>query len=83
MCPIKNKKIKKDLKTFNIKALSCSETKYPFGSAFADSRLRFFPFFFFLLHVLTFQQFFIKNGSHGTIHIFKNYFATIFSVLAK
>ena len=25
----------------------------------------------------------IKNGSHGTIHIFKNYFARIFSVLAK
>ena len=22
----------------------------------------------------------IKNGSHGTIHTFKNYFATIFSV---
>ena len=28
----------------------------------------------------TFQQFFIKNGSHGTIHTFKNYFATVFSV---
>ena len=22
----------------------------------------------------------IKNGSHGTIHIFKNYFAIVFSV---
>ena len=27
-----------------------------------------------------FSHFFIKNGSHGTIHTFKNYFATIFSV---
>ena len=25
----------------------------------------------------------IKNGSHGTIHIFKNYFATVFSVSPK
>ena len=27
-----------------------------------------------------FSNFFIKNRSHGTIHTFKNYFATIFSV---
>ena len=27
-----------------------------------------------------FINFFIKNGSHGTIHAFKNYFATVFSV---
>ena len=27
-----------------------------------------------------FSNFFIKNGSHDTIHIFKNYFATVFSV---
>ena len=27
-----------------------------------------------------FNSFFIKNRSHGTIHIFKNNFATIFSV---
>ena len=25
-----------------------------------------------------FSNFFIKNGSHGTIHIFKNYFTTVF-----
>ena len=25
----------------------------------------------------------IKNGSYGTIHIFKNYFATVFSVFSK
>ena len=25
----------------------------------------------------------IKNGSHGTIHIFKNNFATVFSVFSK
>ena len=25
-----------------------------------------------------FSNFFIKNGSYGTIHIFKNYFATVF-----
>ena len=27
-----------------------------------------------------FSNFFIKNGSHGTIYTFKNYFATVFSV---
>ena len=27
-----------------------------------------------------FSNFFIKNGSHCTIHTFKNYFATVFSV---
>ena len=27
-----------------------------------------------------FSNFFIKSGSHGTIHTFKNYFATVFSV---
>ena len=30
-----------------------------------------------------FSNFFIKNGSHSTIHIFKNYFATVFSVFSK
>ena len=30
-----------------------------------------------------FSNFFIKNGSHGTIHTFKNYFTTVFSVSAK
>ena len=25
-----------------------------------------------------FNNFFIKNGSHGTIHTFKNYFVTVF-----
>ena len=30
-----------------------------------------------------FNNFFIKNGSHGTIHTFKNYFATMFSVSTK
>ena len=29
-----------------------------------------------------FSNFFIKNGSHNTIHTFKNYFATVFSVSA-
>ena len=27
-----------------------------------------------------FSNFFIKNGSYGTIHIFKNYFITVFSI---
>ena len=31
----------------------------------------------------TFQSLFIKNLSHGTIHIFKNYFATMFSIFSK
>ena len=30
-----------------------------------------------------FRKFFIKNRSHGTIHTFKNDFATIFSVFSK
>ena len=29
-----------------------------------------------------FRHFFIKNGSHSTIHTFKNYFATVFSVFS-
>ena len=29
-----------------------------------------------------FSQFFIKNGSHGTIHTFKNYFITVFTVFS-
>ena len=31
---------------------------------------------------LLFINFFIKNGSHSTIHTFKNYFATVFSVFS-
>ena len=30
-----------------------------------------------------FTQTFIKNGSHNTIHIFKNYFTTVFSIFNK
>ena len=30
-----------------------------------------------------FNKTFIKNGSHDTIHIFKNYFTTVFSVFSK
>ena len=30
-----------------------------------------------------FTKTFIKNGSHDTIHTFKNYFATMFSVFSK
>ena len=30
--------------------------------------------------ITLFSHFFIKNGSHSTIYIFKNYFATVFSV---
>ena len=30
--------------------------------------------------ILLFINFFIKNESHGTIHIFKNYFATVFFI---
>ena len=29
------------------------------------------------------SNFFIKNGSHSTIHTFKNYFVTVFSVFNK
>ena len=31
--------------------------------------------------ITLFSPFFIKNGSHSTIYTFKNYFATVFSVL--
>ena len=30
-----------------------------------------------------FSKFFFKIGSHGTIHTFKNYFATVFSVFKQ
>ena len=30
-----------------------------------------------------FSKFFFKTGSHGTIHIFKNYFTTMFSVFSN
>ena len=33
-------------------------------------------------HTLIFSHFFIKNGPHDTIHTFKNYFATVFSVFS-
>ena len=32
--------------------------------------------------ITLFNNFFIKNGSHGTIYNFKNYFATVFSVFS-
>ena len=39
---------------------------FPMNSALTDSQ------------ILLFSNFFIKNESHGTIHIFKNYFVTVF-----
>ena len=32
--------------------------------------------------ITLFNNFFIKNGSHGTIYAFKNYFVTVFSVFS-
>ena len=32
--------------------------------------------------ILLFSNFFIKNGFHGTIYTFKNYFTTVFSVFS-
>ena len=32
--------------------------------------------------ILLFNNFFIKNESYGTIHTFKNYFTTVFSVFS-
>ena len=29
------------------------------------------------------NKIFIKNGSHGTVHTFKNYFAIVFSVFSN
>ena len=36
------------------------------------------PCMYYLLYVHVLKN--IKNGSHGTVYIFKNYFATVFSV---
>ena len=36
-----------------------------------------------VLQILLFSHFFIKNGSHSTIYTFKNYFAIVFLVLVK
>ena len=35
------------------------------------------------LQTFFFNKIFIKNRSHGTIHTFKNYFATVFSIFSK
>ena len=32
---------------------------------------------------IDFGKFFFKTGSHGTIHIFKNYFTTVFLVFSN
>jgi len=32
--------------------------------------------------ITEFSEFCFKNGSHGTIHVFKNYFATVFSAIS-
>ena len=39
-------------------------------------------FDYFNLQISLFSHFFIKNGSYGTIHTFKIYFATVFSVFS-
>ena len=39
-------------------------------------------FDYFKLQISLFSHFFIKNRSHGTIHTFKFYFATVFSVFS-
>ena len=36
-----------------------------------------------VLQITLFSNFFIKNGSHNTIYIFKNYFAIVFSISTK
>ena len=50
-----------------------------FGSNLFSLRV----FFFFSPQILFFINFFIKNKFYSTIHTFKNYFATMFSVLSK
>ena len=74
-------------------------TKYPFGLSLLCLRLCFFFFLSAFLWLVAFpvglvhcsqdpqtsffNKTFIKNGSHGTIHTFKNYFTTVFSVFSK
>ena len=60
----------------------------------ANSRVLFGPVFFYFSvnqwvralfmdpQISFFINFFIKNGSHSTIHTFKNYFTTVFSVFS-
>ena len=50
-------------------------------------KITFHSFFFFFKPLQVpqtslFNHFFIKNWSHGTIHTFKNYFTTVFSVFS-
>ena len=58
---------------------------------FPKAHFAFQLFFFFLSwnvwlfpnsQISLFSNFFIKNGSHGIIHTFKNYFATVFSIFS-
>ena len=50
---------------------------------FQPQRLTFLPWTVFTdPQISLFNNFFIKNGFYGTIHIFKNYFATVFSVFS-
>ena len=48
------------------------------GSAFALPKCTFCVCCFFFFFFLLFSNFFIKNGSHGIIYTFKNYFAAVF-----
>ena len=65
-----------------LKLLGDSEFSLHLGSAFSSESV----FFLSLVHcsrdlqVPSFNNFFFKIGSQGTIHTFKNYFAIVFSV---
>ena len=71
---------------------------YPFGYNFCVQHLHFILFYFFgksvscfssgscalftgLINIF-FSKTFIKNGPYGTIHTFKNYFVTVFSIFS-
>ena len=60
---------------------------FSFFLFFLEERLCFFSgshvLFTGLTNLFFFNKTLIKNGSHGTIHTFKNYFATVFSVFSK
>ena len=69
-----------------------STTQYMFGSFeffFLSAFMWLVAFSVGLVHCLQdlqtsfFNKIFIKNGSHGIIHIFKNYFTIVFSVFTK
>ena len=63
----------------NIRLDSVSSVQHCAFNIFCGSYALFTRF----TNLFFFNKTFIKNGSHGTIHTFKNYFATLFSIFSN